>query len=83
MHRLAVAEHGQAVAGHRLAVAGHRLAVVEHRLAVAEHSQDDRIGPSIGSVQIGLQEGVVAFADSLAVRKVVIARLSSFDVTCR
>ena len=83
MHRLAVAEHGQAVAGHRLAVAGHRLAVVEHRLAVAEHSQDDRIGPSIGSVQIGLQEGVVAFADSLAARMVAQTRLSSFYVTCQ
>ena len=60
---LAVFARRLAVAGHKLATIGHILAVAGHILAVAGFSQDDRTGPSVGFDQIGLQEGVVAFAD--------------------
>ena len=81
---MAVLARRLAVAGHKLATIGHILAVAGHRLAVvAGHSQDDRTGQSVGSDQIGLQEGVVAFADSLAARMVAQTRLSSFYVTCQ
>ena len=80
---MATIDHKLTIVNLSLAVFARRLAVAGHILAVAGHSQDDRTGPSVGSDQIGLQEGVVAFADSSAARMVVLARLSSFVIKCR